>query len=125
MKNHSPLKVSEVRWQCLKKMYSIGPKKRSNGIAGQERAIRALQLGIEIYQPGYSIFVSGITGTGRTTAIEQGLEELRRRECPYVVDDGLEILTDIPANEIHLRAKNRIEEMAQIVSKSHVRYEGS
>lgn len=86
MKNHRPLKVSELRWQCPNKLYKTGKKRRNNGIVGQERAIRALRLGIEIDQPGYNIFVSGMTGTGRTTAVEHCLEELRRRECPYMLD---------------------------------------
>jgi len=38
---------------------------------GQERAIRALEFGLSVDRPGYNIFVSGLTGTGRTSAIRE------------------------------------------------------
>jgi lon-related putative ATP-dependent protease len=38
---------------------------------GQERAIRALEFGLSVERPGYNIFVSGLTGTGRTSAIRE------------------------------------------------------
>lgn len=46
------------------------------GFVGQERAIRSLQFGLDIRRPGYNIFVTGLTGTGKTTAI---LEYIRRQ----------------------------------------------
>lgn len=46
------------------------------GIIGQERALKALQLGAEIYSPGYNIFVSGLSGTGRSTTIKNILEQI-------------------------------------------------
>jgi predicted ATP-dependent protease len=36
---------------------------------GQDRAVRALEFGLGLQRPGYNIFVTGLTGTGRTTAI--------------------------------------------------------
>lgn len=46
------------------------------GIIGQERALQALRLGAEIYSPGYNIFVSGLSGTGRSTTIKSILEQI-------------------------------------------------
>jgi predicted ATP-dependent protease len=43
--------------------------------AGQERATRSLEFGLRLRRPGYNIFVTGLTGTGKTTAI---LEYIRR-----------------------------------------------
>jgi lon-related putative ATP-dependent protease len=43
---------------------------------GQDRAVRALQFGLGLQKPGYNIFVTGMTGTGRATAI---LDYIRRR----------------------------------------------
>ena len=43
-------------------------------IIGQERAVRALQFGLGIKEKGFNIFVAGMPGTGRTTAIERFLE---------------------------------------------------
>ncbi|MBM3935005.1 MAG: ATP-dependent protease [SAR202 cluster bacterium] len=42
---------------------------------GQERAISALNLGLEIGDPGFNIFVSGAPGTGRTTAVKTFLDK--------------------------------------------------
>jgi lon-related putative ATP-dependent protease len=39
-------------------------------IVGQDRAVRALKFGLRIDDRGFNIFVSGIPGTGRKTAIQ-------------------------------------------------------
>ncbi|MEK7248534.1 MAG: ATP-binding protein [Chloroflexota bacterium] len=36
---------------------------------GQDRAIRSLEFGLGLHKPGYNIFVTGLTGTGKATAI--------------------------------------------------------
>ncbi|MEM2144410.1 MAG: ATP-binding protein, partial [Candidatus Jordarchaeaceae archaeon] len=51
--------------------------KPSRQIIGQERALQALQLGIEIESPGYNIFVTGPPGTGRTTTVQKLLENVK------------------------------------------------
>jgi len=38
-------------------------------IVGQDRAIRAMQFGLGIKEKGFNIYVSGMPGTGRTTAV--------------------------------------------------------
>ncbi|RLG94243.1 ATP-dependent protease, partial [Candidatus Bathyarchaeota archaeon] len=47
-------------------------------IIGQDRAVRALQFGLKIKDKGFNIYVSGIPGTGRRTAIINFLEELAK-----------------------------------------------
>lgn len=50
---------------------------RSQGtIIGQERAVRAMRFGLDIQDKGFNIFVAGLPGTGRTTAVERFLEEI-------------------------------------------------
>ncbi len=44
-------------------------------LIGQDSALRALQFGLGIDKPGYNVFVTGLTGTGKSTAI---LEYLKR-----------------------------------------------
>ncbi len=44
-------------------------------IVGQDRAIRAMQFGLGIKEKGFNIYVSGMPGTGRTTAVRRYLEE--------------------------------------------------
>ncbi len=49
---------------------STSELKPLEGIIGQERAVRALELGLEMSGPGYNIFVGGYPGTGKATIIE-------------------------------------------------------
>ncbi len=46
------------------------------GIIGQQRAINAIRTGLSVKSDGYNIFVTGLTGTGRTTTIKHLLEQL-------------------------------------------------
>jgi lon-related putative ATP-dependent protease len=49
-------------------------------IIGQERAVRALKFGLGIKERGFNIYVAGRPGTGRTTAVENFLEEVAKSE---------------------------------------------
>jgi predicted ATP-dependent protease len=42
---------------------------------GQDRATRSLEFGLGLWKPGYNVFVTGLTGTGKASAI---LEYVRR-----------------------------------------------
>jgi lon-related putative ATP-dependent protease len=50
------------------------------GIIGQERALKAIQTGLDIASLGYNIFVTGMVGTGRSTTIQKLLEKMRNQE---------------------------------------------
>jgi lon-related putative ATP-dependent protease len=52
------------------------------GIIGQDRALSALKFGLNILRPGFNIYVSGLAGTGRTTAIKSFLEALAAKKEP-------------------------------------------
>ena len=47
----------------------------AEAIIGQRRALEALQFGLAIQEHGYNVYVAGIPGTGRTTAVQAFLEE--------------------------------------------------
>lgn len=49
-------------------------------IIGQPRAVQALQMGLEIRAKGYNVFVSGLPGTGKRTAIYRLLEKYKQEE---------------------------------------------
>ncbi len=72
-----PLKPEELRWRCpldaldFKTTDDIKP---TGEIVGQERAIKALKLGLEIPSIGYNMFVTGVSGTGRETTIKKILD---------------------------------------------------
>lgn len=76
------LSPDRLRWTCNPSVFSfqstaeIPPLK---GIVEQERPIRAIRFGLEIASPGYNIYVSGLTGTGKTTVIRTFLEEIAAR----------------------------------------------
>ncbi|HLF19217.1 MAG TPA: Lon-like protease helical domain-containing protein, partial [Bacteroidota bacterium] len=75
------LPPAKLRWTCDPK--SIGVKsttdvKPRREIIGQERALRALHVGLEMNHFGYNIFVTGLSGTGRTTTIKRMLQDFER-----------------------------------------------
>ncbi|MBI3195425.1 MAG: AAA family ATPase [Ignavibacteriae bacterium] len=77
--------VEQLRWHCdpnsldIKSTNDIHP---SRDIIGQERALRALRLGLEIHNAGYNVFVTGYSGTGRMTTIKRLLAEFEGKQVP-------------------------------------------
>ena len=51
-------------------------------IIGQERAIAAMELGLRVESPGYNVFVSGPSGTGRTTTARHILATFKQPRSP-------------------------------------------
>jgi ATP-dependent Lon protease len=58
------------------KVNSTNDAKPCCKIIGQDRAVKAIHLGLKIRRRGYNIFVTGLSGTGRSTTIKQLLEDL-------------------------------------------------
>ena len=76
------LPVSKLTWHCSpddlpSSSTVVNPSK---DIIGQERALKALRLGLEMNHFGYNIFVTGLSGTGRTTTIKRLIHEFERRK---------------------------------------------
>ena len=46
------------------------------GTIGQDRAVSALEMGLEIDAPGFNVFVSGAPGTGRSSALHSYLDRI-------------------------------------------------
>jgi lon-related putative ATP-dependent protease len=71
--------VDNLRWHCnpsslgIARIEEVTPLQE---IIGQDRALRALQVGLDMKHAGYNVFVTGSTGTGRTTTIKQLLHRL-------------------------------------------------
>lgn len=49
-------------------------------IIGQERAIKALRFGLDIGERGFNIYMAGLEGTGRTTAVKDLLDETAKKK---------------------------------------------
>jgi lon-related putative ATP-dependent protease len=52
--------------------------KPTEEIIGQDRAQKALRFGLEIQERGFNIYVAGMPGTGRRTAVKRFLDELAK-----------------------------------------------
>ncbi len=50
-------------------------------IIGQDRAVRALKFGLKIQDKGFNVYVSGMPGTGRKTAIDDFLKEIAKTKA--------------------------------------------
>jgi len=73
------LTPEQLRCRCDGSMFAfrstaeIPPLK---GFVKQERPVRAIRFGLDITSPGYNIYVSGLTGTGKTTVIKRFLDDI-------------------------------------------------
>lgn len=55
-------------------------------IIGQDRAVESIKLGLQIRSKGYNVFVTGQSGTGRTSTIRHLLEQLVTEQKPELQD---------------------------------------
>jgi len=72
MKETFELSTSELRYTCdpeLFKFKDTSEIEPLDEVIGQERAVHAIDFGLNMTSPGYNIFVTGIEGTGRTTIV--------------------------------------------------------
>ena len=82
------LPADHLRWHCDPSSLGVGHIEEVtplHEIIGQDRALRALGLGIDMKHAGYNVFVTGSAGTGRTTAIKQLLQGFAKQ--PAVLTD--------------------------------------
>ncbi|MGA2812407.1 MAG: AAA family ATPase [Candidatus Acidiferrum sp.] len=76
---HTELPSGKLRWRCeLARIpfETTAQAEPREGFIGQERALRALKMGVELSAPGYNVFVCGLAGTSRGGTIAQMIEEL-------------------------------------------------
>jgi len=82
---HSSLPPEKLRWRCdpatvpFATTAEIDP---ASGDIGQERAIRALRMGVEMTASGYNLFVCGLSGTSRGGMIVRIVEEIHAETEP-------------------------------------------
>jgi ATP-dependent Lon protease len=85
---HRKLKPSELRWKCdpsILEFDSTVELEPLEGILGQDRALQAIRLGVDIKSPGYNIFIAGLSGSGKATTIKKVLERINHK-CPELYD---------------------------------------
>ncbi|HYA49515.1 MAG TPA: ATP-binding protein, partial [Burkholderiales bacterium] len=77
------LPADRLRWTCCPDDIPFATSDEAPACAdiiGQERALKAIQTGLDIKSIGYNIFITGMVGTGRTTTIKQLLDVLKKAE---------------------------------------------
>jgi len=60
------LEPEKLRWRCEPARLPFETTAQAElreGFVGQERALRALKMGVELGAPGYNVFVCGLAGT--------------------------------------------------------------
>src|SRR5450755_4532752 len=76
---HAELPPAKLRWRCEASRLPFETTAQAElreGFIGQERALRALKMGVELSAPGYNVFVCGLAGTSRGGTIASMIEEL-------------------------------------------------
>ena len=66
------LPVGKLRWKCPGKYLDFKTTndiKPCTDIIGQDRALHAIKMGLELEHRGYNIFITGLVGTGRTSTL--------------------------------------------------------
>ena len=67
------LKISDLRLICDPKIFKFkntSEVKLLDTVIGQERAVEAIDFGLNMKDPGYNIFVTGLAGTGKSTIVK-------------------------------------------------------
>ena len=73
MRKDCELKPAELRSLCDPKTFTFkntSELEPLDDVIGQERAVQAIDFGLNMKSPGYNIFVTGIEGTGKSTIIQ-------------------------------------------------------
>ncbi|MBM3119040.1 MAG: hypothetical protein FJ006_05725, partial [Chloroflexi bacterium] len=71
--------ADSLRWQCDPTLFEFESTKELAPLqefVGQDRAIRAIEFGLSMSRDGYNIYVAGLTGTGKTSAVKAQIDKL-------------------------------------------------
>lgn len=82
------IETKQMKWYCDPSQFKFQSTQEVevlDKIVGQPRAVEAIRMGAKLKARGFNIFVTGLSGTGRTTAVKQILKELTT-DCPITYD---------------------------------------
>jgi DNA replication protein DnaC len=86
--------VEKLVWQCDPSIFKFKCTKDLAPLRefiGQERAMKAIEFGLNMTNDGYNIYVAGLTGTGKTSMvksyIERVIKERKSREEIVTLQD--------------------------------------
>jgi len=69
----------KLRWECDPAIFDFDCTRELAPLGefiGQNRAIRAIEFGLSMDRDGYNIYVAGLTGTGKTSAVKSHIKRL-------------------------------------------------
>jgi lon-related putative ATP-dependent protease len=78
----------ELNWKCLRyvcdasrfEFQTTDELDPLDGIIGQDRAVRAIDFGLEMRSFGYNIYAAGVPGTGKKSLIKSFVERIARNQ---------------------------------------------
>lgn len=86
--------TERLRWICpvdILKIECTSDIEPLREFIGQDRAIDSINFGLEVERPGYNLFLTGLTGTGKAATIKARLkkfiEERRGKDVKYQPND--------------------------------------
>jgi lon-related putative ATP-dependent protease len=85
---HPELSPDDLRWRCNPDVFEFDSTESLEpleGILGQERALNAIKLGVDLRSPGYNIYIAGLSGSGKATTVKKILENVSKN-CPPLKD---------------------------------------
>ena len=85
---YKELSAKELKLKCEPGTFNFESTRNVSPIQeiiGQERALKALKVGVELWSPGYNIFITGLSGTGKATTVKRMLEAIRPK-APKLFD---------------------------------------
>jgi len=71
--------VDKLEWHCDPGLFTFDCTKDLAPLrefVGQDRALRAIEFGLSMDRDGYNIYLAGMTGTGKTSAVKRQIDKL-------------------------------------------------
>ena len=78
------LKAPDIFNACPTSIFKFKSTKEvgeTHDFISQDRAVRAINMGLGIRKPGYNIYVAGYIGTGKTSVIKSFLEKWSKKSA--------------------------------------------
>lgn len=75
--------VASLRWRCEPEQFDFETTTELPDLldaVGQERALRSIEFGLGVKETGFNLYISGQTGTGRTSTIRNLLRQRSKNE---------------------------------------------
>ncbi len=126
------LSAGDLKYRCDPQNFpfeNTGSVPPLEGMIGQERAVKAMEFGLRIKRAGYNIFMTGFTGTGKSSyalsAVEKiALQEPRPDDWLYVFNfdnPGEPLALHLPAGQGALFSRHveeLLEDLKQAIPKA-------